>query len=90
MLGWDRYGFNKKRVGTRYTELMFFHLVGSTGHVVHSAVPRVENVDELFLMLRCALCGFHEKCVETRYAELVFLHPMGFAGHVVHSGASGP
>jgi hypothetical protein len=36
MLGYDRYGFNKKRVRTRYAELMFLHLVGSMGHVVHS------------------------------------------------------
>jgi hypothetical protein len=36
MLGRDRYRFHKKRVGTRYAELVFFHLVGSAGHVVHS------------------------------------------------------
>jgi hypothetical protein len=24
MLGWDRYGFDKKRFGTRYAKLLFF------------------------------------------------------------------
>jgi hypothetical protein len=38
MLRWDWYGFDKKRIGTRYTELVFLHPVGYAGHVVHSAV----------------------------------------------------
>jgi hypothetical protein len=36
MVEWDRYRFNKKRVGTRYAELVFLHPVGSVGHVVHT------------------------------------------------------
>jgi hypothetical protein len=36
MVGWDRYGFDKKCPTTSYAELVFLHLVGYAGHVVHS------------------------------------------------------
>jgi hypothetical protein len=36
LLGWDWYGFHKKRVGTPDAELVFLHPVVSAGHVVHS------------------------------------------------------
>jgi hypothetical protein len=29
-------GFYKKGAGTRYVELVFLHLAGSAGHVVHA------------------------------------------------------
>jgi hypothetical protein len=35
-LWWDRYGFDKNGIGTRYAELEFLHPVGSMGQVVHS------------------------------------------------------
>jgi hypothetical protein len=40
MLGWDRYGFDKERTRTHYTELLFLHLVGSAGDVVQSSASR--------------------------------------------------
>jgi hypothetical protein len=36
MLGWVWCGFHKKRTRTRYAQLVFLHLVGSAGDVMHS------------------------------------------------------
>jgi hypothetical protein len=76
MLGWNRYGFHKKRARTRYNELVFWHPVRSTGSV-HSGASGVRNINALFFTL------------VTHYGELGFFHPVGSVGHVVHSGASG-
>jgi hypothetical protein len=51
MLGWDRYGFDKKCVKTHYAKLVFLHPVGSVGHVEHSHVFGPRNGDALFFML---------------------------------------
>jgi hypothetical protein len=48
ILGWDRYGFDKKRIGTRYVKIVFLHLVGSAGHVVHSGATEVQIIDTQF------------------------------------------
>jgi hypothetical protein len=37
ILEWDRYGFHKKRVRTRYAEVVFLHPARFLGHVVHSS-----------------------------------------------------
>jgi hypothetical protein len=50
-LRWDRYGFDKKCIGTRYTELLFLPSVGSAGHIVHSGASEARNVDTQFSTL---------------------------------------
>jgi hypothetical protein len=87
---WDRYGFHKKHVGTRFADLVFLHQVGSAGYVVHSGASRARNVDESFFKLRWARCRFHRMCVKTHFAELVFSHPVGSMGDVVHFVEAGP
>jgi hypothetical protein len=89
MFRWDWFGFDKNRIGTRYTDIVFFHPVGSAGHVVHFGASGTRNVIALFFMLGWDRYRFDEKCARTRYPELVFLHPAKYAGHIVHSRASG-
>jgi hypothetical protein len=40
LLRWDRYRFQKKCVEARYAKLVFLHLVGYAGHVVHCGASR--------------------------------------------------
>jgi hypothetical protein len=66
MLVCHRYGFCKKRVGSRYAELVCLHSVGSAGHVVHSDVSGTLNVDALLLMLGWDEYRCHRKRDGTR------------------------
>jgi hypothetical protein len=89
MLGWDRYGFDKKRTETRNTKLVFLHPVVSVGRVVHSGAFRARNINTLFFMFGWDRYGFDKKCAETRYTEPVFLDMMQSTGNTELSGASG-
>jgi hypothetical protein len=51
MLVCARCGFQNKRTGTRYDELVFLHPVGYVGHIVHSSAFGAQNIDALFFML---------------------------------------
>jgi hypothetical protein len=70
-------------------ELVFLHVVGSAGHVVHSDVSGAGHTGALFFMLRWDRYGFHKKCIGISYAKLVFLHPVKSVGHVVDYSAFG-
>jgi hypothetical protein len=72
MLRWDRYVFDKKPIATGNAELVFYHPLGSAGHVVHSVAPGARNIDALFFIIGRAWCGFYKKHTGTRYSELVF------------------
>jgi hypothetical protein len=75
-LRWDRYGFDKMCIGTRYAGLLFLPPVGYAGHIVHSGASEARNVDTQFFMLRWDRYGFHNNCNVTRYVEVLFLHPV--------------
>jgi hypothetical protein len=48
LLGWALSGSHKKRIRTRHAELVFLHLVGSSGDVMHSGTSGMRNIDKLF------------------------------------------
>jgi hypothetical protein len=52
MLWWDRYGFDNMRTGTHYAELVFWHPVGSVGHIVQSGASKARNIDTVFFKLK--------------------------------------
>jgi hypothetical protein len=88
MLGWARCNYHKKPAGTHYAEVVFLHLVGYVGHVVHFSASGARNAPSLFFTVTWAPCGLHTKCIGTRYVELVLLHRVLSAGDVVHSSTS--
>jgi hypothetical protein len=61
MLGWARRGIHEKHAGKHYAELVFFHSVGSVGHVVLFAVLGARNIITLFFQLGWDRFDFHKK-----------------------------
>jgi hypothetical protein len=76
MLGWNRYGLNKRHTRTRYAKHVFLHLVGSAGHAVHSGASGARKVGKLVVMLGWDRYGFNKKRVGTSRPKRVFLHPV--------------
>jgi hypothetical protein len=89
ILWWAQCRFNEKRAGTRYVELVFFHSVGSAGHIVHYGAPECETSMHYFSYSGGAGMVSTKKRIKTHYAELVFLHLVGSVGHIVHRSVSG-
>jgi hypothetical protein len=66
----------KKCVGTRYTEHVPLHHVGSAGHVVHFGASRALNVEAPFSCSGGTGTDSTKKSIGTHYAKLVLLHPV--------------
>jgi hypothetical protein len=64
--------FHAPVVPIRYAELMFLHLVGSAGHVVHFGASRAQNVIALFFLLKKNRYGFNKMCVKHITLNLCF------------------
>jgi hypothetical protein len=74
MLVWAQCASHRKRARTCYAELVFFHLVQSVDHLLHSGSSKVQNVDALFFMHEWTHRRSHKKRTGTCYVKLVFLH----------------
>jgi hypothetical protein len=72
MLMWDRYRFQKRRIGTHYAELVFMHPVGYAGHLVHCGAFGACNIDVLFFLLGWDWYEFHKMRRDTRCRTCVF------------------
>jgi hypothetical protein len=89
MAEWDCYGYEKKRAGTHYAELVFLHPVGSAGHVVHFGVFEARNVDPLFSRSGAPSAISIKGALGHITLNLCFCIWWDIRGHVVHCGAFG-
>jgi hypothetical protein len=67
---------------------VFYHSVGSVGHVVHSVASGARNIDAIIFLHGWDRYGLHKRGAETRYARHVFLQLVGSVCQVVHSGVT--
>jgi hypothetical protein len=89
MLGQDRYGFDKKSIGTRYAKLVFLHPVGSAGHVVQSGTSEVRNVDAHFFHARVGMVRIKQTTCQDMLRRTCDFASGGICGgHIEHSGVS--
>jgi hypothetical protein len=89
MLEWAQGGLHKKRVGTRYIELVFLHPVRSVGQVcIPVRLGRKTSMHYFSSSVRPGAV-FIKIAPGHVTPNLCFLHPVGSAGHVVHSSSSG-
>jgi hypothetical protein len=89
MAEWDCYGYEKKRTGTHYAELVFLHPVGSAIHMVHFVVFGARNVDPLFSHSGGPSAVSIKGGLGHIMPNLCFCIWWDIRGHVVHCGASG-
>jgi hypothetical protein len=76
MCRWGQYGFHKKRTGTCYIKLVFFHPVGCAGHVVHSSAVGPRNINALFFMLDGPGVVSTKNTLGHITLNMSFLHPV--------------
>jgi hypothetical protein len=89
MLGWARCRFHKKRVRTRYIELVFFAFGGICESRSASSYARSVKCRHTTVMIDWAYADPTKNRPGNHYIEQVFLHSVGSAGHVVGSGTFG-
>jgi hypothetical protein len=88
MLGWARCRFHKKRVRTRYIELVFFAFGGICESRSASSYARSVKCRHTTVMIDWAYADPTKNRPGNHYIEQVFLHSVGSAGHVVGSDTS--
>jgi hypothetical protein len=71
--------FHKKYVGSHYTDLVFLHLMGYAGHIMHSGGSGCKTSMHYFHAW-VGQCGFPKKGTGTRYAKLVIFKNSGNCG----------
>jgi hypothetical protein len=69
---WDQYGYDKKRAGTHYAEMVFLHLVGCASHIMHSGASGHEMSTHYFSCLGGTGTGMTNSSLENVTPKLCF------------------